>query len=328
MKYMELDIRQTDPQPFPDLGVCYDYDYSSRKVRFEVSEPELFADCRKNAGNLFVFHEGEQDLRELIGGAIDDSKARIRRNLLKALRDLNNIEPFSTDGDGSKGHPFESLVVLHYVEQGVSAKQPTDFRLAPLRKMWGTNYACQYEWADGQTLDRWHNDEVSQAEFAVHRKLQNSFLTLFPGREPCWTERKTWMTYSDWDKPELYQMYLAEILMRLHADPTSAAPFSADDRDDVERCLIRSRTQKACNALLDAIPSDPSGYEPSCLCMGYHDCDAAPRNIVLRNEHELMKASGDIPAFTIIDQYTLGREEDEDKRDHYGEDGPAMRYGS
>jgi hypothetical protein len=111
------------------------------------------------------------------------------------IEDTNGINAFE-NSYGHKGHPFESLVVLHYIEQELSEMKNPHYQLVPLGKKWGTNFACRYDWADGDDVDSLYNPNT-------HRELG---LIIRGAEERCGIhDHASFLLYSLDDLTEVYQ---------------------------------------------------------------------------------------------------------------------------
>jgi hypothetical protein len=62
---MAKSLGKSENQPFPELGVLYDYDFGREQIEEDVWD-DSFANADRSRGNFFVFGEAESDLEKEI----------------------------------------------------------------------------------------------------------------------------------------------------------------------------------------------------------------------------------------------------------------------
>lgn len=389
---MVKSLKQSENQPFPEVGILYDYDFGRKKTE-EVEDEDSFAEADRSMGNFFVFREAgsdferaidekmwgfsyrrlrpdyktfkdektasltaridalwegrgegwfeehirlsheresyiEQRINEELQKKVDKRKskpAKISRDeaILRIVNETNGIRAFENHM-GHKGHPFESLVVLHYIEQELSEMKNPHYQLAPLEKKWGTNFACIYHWADGDDIDELYAPntmgELGMVVMGAYSRVGlrcTSYLALDNPEElsePYGRARKLERELSqafdedrapnlDEDMKVWARNYMREEGIKEERDEDLISAVQAD-----VRALGVARGLAALGQ--DASKLKMTNYKRSGLCDGHIEYDFAGRNIILQE----FDFDAGVPIFTLIDMYYLGEEEGEHQR--------------
>lgn len=405
---MVKSLKRTENQPFPEVGVLYDYDLGRKRTE-EIEDEDSFADADRSRGNFFVFREAESDfemkmnekmwsfsyrrlrpdhkeirtsdlevssLHERVqtlyenrrqNSAVFDEYIRLARErealldkkiedelkrrvdkakskrpkitrdeaILRIIKETNNISAFENNY-GNKGHPFESLVVLHYIEQELSEMKNPNYQLVPLVKKWGTNFACVYDWADGDDIDELYAPntmgELGMVVMGAHSRVGlrcTSYLALDNPedlteayRRARKLEREISRAFDEERTPDLDED------MRQWAKNYMREEGIKDEGDEDLIYTVQSDVKALGVARGLAALSQDAGklklanYKRSGLCEGQIEYDFAGRNIILQE----FDFDAGVPIFTLIDMYYLGKEEGEHQRRTHG-GGPILSLG-